>query len=576
MESKTTAVEGTREIELAEGIFCVVPPASAAAESFAVLRAMQQEGQLCDVVLETESGDQIAAHRNVLAACSPYFRAMFVGSLAESNQKIVYLKEIDFDVLKSVVSYAYNSEFSLPADEVMPLLIASDLLQIKPLFSACCSFLETQVQLENCLSIRAFAGLHNCKQLFELCTEFAAENFERVVGCEEYLSLPCSELKDLISRDEVRVSCEEQVYAGVLKWVYHDLESRREEFPSLMSHVRLPFVSSEFLSGKVEEEYLMQSEEQCQEFIQEAYLYKSSPEKRPSLKHSPRTKPRKISGLQDVILAAGGMSKNQPTSSVEQYDMRTDTWTDLTAMEVPRYSLAACCHDGNLYMIGGYSEKIGSLNSVERYSIKEDKWSMVSPMHHARRYHSAGVLYGLLYACGGQSSDAVLSSVECYNPASDSWTFTQPMSSPRMYHGIAEMAGLLFAVGGHTGYKRLNSVEFYDPGINHWSTVAPMNIARSIAGVASLGGVIYAVGGYDGKGFLDSMEYYDMDLDQWFVGPAMASKRSALGLVAYCGCLYACSGSFLHSVERYAPGASKWEPVASMQVERVHFGITCT
>ena len=310
---------------------------------------------------------------------------MFVGSLAESNQKIVYLKEIDFDVLESVVSYAYNSKLSLPAEEVMPLLIASDLLQMKPLLSACCSFLESQVQPENCLSIRAFAGLHNCKQLFKLCTEFATENFQRVIKCEEYLSLPCSELKDLISRDEVRVSCEEQVYTAVLQWVYHDLESRREEFASVMSHVRLPFVSSEFLSGEVEQEHLMQSEEQCQEFVQEAYLYQSSPEKRPSLKHSPRAKPRKLSGLQDVILAAGGMSKNQPTSSVEQYDMRTDTWTALTKMEVPRYSPAVCFHGGNLYTIGGYSKKSGYLNSVERYNMTEDKWSMVAPMHHARR-----------------------------------------------------------------------------------------------------------------------------------------------------------------------------------------------
>ena len=376
--------EGVKESESLEGVFCMVPPASAAAESLAVLRSMQQEGQLCDVVLETESGDQIAAHRNVLAACSPYFRAMFVGSLAESNQKIVYLKEIDFDILKSVVAYAYNAKFLLPTDEVMPLLIASDLLQIKPLFLACCDFLETQLQPENCLSIRAFAELHSCKQLFALCTAFATENFERVIECEEYLLLPCSQLKDLISRDEVRVSREEQVYAAVLQWVYHDLENRRGEIASIMSHVRLPFVSSEFLSSEVEQEHLMQSEEQCQEFIQEAYLYKSSPEKRPSLKHSPRAKPRKLSGLQDVILAAGGMSKNQPISSLEQYDMRMDTWTELTKMEVPRYGLAVCCHDGNLYTIGGYSENSGHLNSVECYNLKEDKWSVVAPMHHAR------------------------------------------------------------------------------------------------------------------------------------------------------------------------------------------------
>lgn len=153
------------------------------------------------------------------------------------------------------------------------------------------------------------------------------------------------------------------------------------------------------------------------------------------------------------------------------------------------------------------------------------------------------------------------------------------MTALRMYHGLAEMDKLLFAIGGHDGHTRLRSVEFYDPATNQWTIVSPMTALRSVAGVASLGGSIYVVGGYDGKTYLDSVEYYDIELDQWFVGPSMTSRRSALGLVAYSGCLYACggfNGSFISSVERFVQGSEAWEPVVSMQVERVHFGVTCT
>lgn len=374
------------EAELETQHFRLSPAANAATESLAALASMQRRGQLCDVVLETESGDQIWAHRNVLAACSPYFRAMFVNNLVESNQKVVYIKDINFNILEAVVSFAYNTEFSLPSEQALSLLVASDRLQVRPLFTKCSEFLETQLRPDNCLSIRAFAELHNCQQLFKLCTEYVSENFEKVVQCEEYLSLPCTQLKDLISRDEVRVSSEEQVYTAVLLWVYHDLEARREEFASIMSHVRLPFVSSDFLACEVEQECLVQMEEQCQDFIQEAYLYKSFPEKRPSLKHSPRAKPRKLSGLQDVILAVGGMSKTQPLSSLEQYNIRSDMWTTLTEMEVPCYGLATCFLNGCLYAAGGFNESFGYLNSVECYNMKENQWTMVAPMHQARRY----------------------------------------------------------------------------------------------------------------------------------------------------------------------------------------------
>ena len=380
--------------------FYVEPLDSVAAASLAALRSMQQDGQLCDVVLEAEGAEQISAHRAILAGCSPYFRGMFVNKLAESSQKVVYIKDIDLQILQAVVSYAYNAKFSLSGDQVLPLLIASDRFQIAPLFLKCCRFLETQLTAENCLSLQAFAELHKCEELFQQCSEFASENFEKVILCDEYLPLPSDQLKALISRDEVRVSCEEKIYSAVLQWVYHDFESRKEEFSSIMSCVRLPFVSSDFLSCQVEQEHLVQTKEQCREFLQEAYLYKTSPEKRPSLKHSHRTKPRKLSGLQDVIIAAGGMSKSRLVSSVEQYDMRTDSWTSLSELELPRYGLSVCFHNGCLYTAGGYSNVFGYLNCMECYNLRENEWRMVAPMHQARR----STTNWLILMCNSSSS----------------------------------------------------------------------------------------------------------------------------------------------------------------------------
>lgn len=47
--------------------------------------ALRRHRELCDVVLNVGSR-KIFAHRVVLSACSPYFRAMFTGELAESRQ----------------------------------------------------------------------------------------------------------------------------------------------------------------------------------------------------------------------------------------------------------------------------------------------------------------------------------------------------------------------------------------------------------------------------------------------------------------------------------------------------------
>lgn len=364
--------------------FHLTPHASSAADSLAAFRKMQQRGQLCDVVLEADCGHQVNAHRVVLSGCSPYFRGMFLNRLVESTQRVVYIRQLDSDILEAVVAFAYNSEIRLQADRVLPLLVAADLLQVRTLFEECCGYLSTHLSSDNCLSLKAFAELHNCKSLLQLCTEFAMEHFEEIVQCEEFLQLPSDQLIDFISRDKVRVSCEEQVYKAVLQWVYHDIESRGEYFREILGHVRLPFVSFDFLSEHVEQEHLIR-ENQCQDYIDEAYLYKLSPEKRPSLKHSPRARPRKPSGLQDVILCTGGMSKTHPISSVEQYDLRTDSWTAVAEMEITRYGLTTCFHDGCLYASGGYNDTLGYLNSVECYCLREDKWKNVAPMKTPRR-----------------------------------------------------------------------------------------------------------------------------------------------------------------------------------------------
>ena len=361
--------------------FCLSSESASASSILKLLRAMQQSGELCDVVLSTECGRSIPVHRAVMAAASPFFRGMFASDLAERNKEAILLKEIDYDILQFIVAFAYNDEASLPDDRVHYLFAAADLFQIRDIFDACSKFLATQIRPTNCLGLAALADLHHCKSLHNTCTDYALKHYEEVISCDEFLFLPCDQLKQLISRDEIRVPSEETVYNSVLQWVYHDLDERKEMFASVMSCVRFPFVSTDFLSNTIEQEGLMNA---CQDYIQEAVLYKSSPEKRPILKNSPRTRPRKPSGLQEVIVAVGGMSREGPVQSVEQYDFNADTWSILTEMTSAQFGLAACCLDGCLYAIGGGSSD-GLTNSVQRYNLAKGEWILVKPMLHPRR-----------------------------------------------------------------------------------------------------------------------------------------------------------------------------------------------
>ena len=349
------------------------------------LSEMQKANELCDVTLETEDGEQIRAHRAVLSACSQFFHAMFTSNLSESRNDLVKIWEMDMEVLHAIVRYCYASSFEFPPNKLLTLLCASDRLSMDDLFDECSFHLEGQLSASNCLSLRAYAEMHNCHRLYKLCTEFACEHFIDVVINEEFLSLPCDQLKSLLSMDGLKVSKEEEIYEAVLIWVKHDLQQRQKYFADIMSHVRLPFVSTAYLKQKIEAEELIQSEERCHEFLQEAYLYKSYPEKRAALKTSPRVQPRKPSGLQSVMLCTGGLNGSSGLVSLEQYDFRTDTWSELTNLQQSRYAVATCLVQETLYVIGGYNETDGFLSSVVGFNLKEAKWRKLSPMNSARR-----------------------------------------------------------------------------------------------------------------------------------------------------------------------------------------------
>lgn len=60
---------------------------------------------------------EVPAHKMVLAACSPYFYAMF-NSFEESRQDRITLQGVDHQALVLLVNYVYTSEVQVTEDNV--------------------------------------------------------------------------------------------------------------------------------------------------------------------------------------------------------------------------------------------------------------------------------------------------------------------------------------------------------------------------------------------------------------------------------------------------------------------------
>ncbi|XP_047273985.1 kelch-like protein 20 isoform X4 [Homo sapiens] len=411
-------------------------------QTLEVINLLRKHRELCDVVLVV-GAKKIYAHRVILSACSPYFRAMFTGELAESRQTEVVIRDIDERAMELLIDFAYTSQITVEEGNVQTLLPAACLLQLAEIQEACCEFLKRQLDPSNCLGIRAFADTHSCRELLRIADKFTQHNFQEVMESEEFMLLPANQLIDIISSDELNVRSEEQVFNAVMAWVKYSIQERRPQLPQVLQHVRLPLLSPKFLVGTVGSDPLIKSDEECRDLVDEAKNYLLLPQERP-LMQGPRTRPRKPIRCGEVLFAVGGWCSGDAISSVERYDPQTNEWRMVASMSKRRCGVGVSVLDDLLYAVGGHDGS-SYLNSVERYDPKTNQWSSdVAPTSTCRTSVGVAVLGGFLYAVGGQDGVSCLNIVE---------SGTLQSSGKQMAHyspyGDPEETPRLCSISGH-------------------------------------------------------------------------------------------------------------------------------
>uniref|UniRef100_G1PH73 Kelch-like protein 20 n=1 Tax=Myotis lucifugus TaxID=59463 RepID=G1PH73_MYOLU len=544
-------------------------------QTLEVINLLRKHRELCNVVLVV-GAKKIYAHRVILSACSPYFRAMFTGELAESRQTEVVIRDIDERAMELLIDFAYTSQITVEEGNVQTLLPAACLLQLAEIQEACCEFLKRQLDPSNCLGIRAFADTHSCRELLRIADKFTQHNFQEVMESEEFMLLPANQLIDIISSDELNVRSEEQVFNAVMAWVKYSIQERRPQLPQVLQHVRLPLLSPKFLVGTVGSDPLIKSDEECRDLVDEAKNYLLLPQERP-LMQGPRTRPRKPIRCGEVLFAVGGWCSGDAISSVERYDPQTNEWRMVASMSKRRCGVGVSVLDDLLYAVGGHDGS-SYLNSVERYDPKTNQWSSdVAPTSTCRTSVGVAVLGGFLYAVGGQDGVSCLNIVERYDPKENKWTRVASMSTRRLGVAVAVLGGFLYAVGGSDGTSPLNTVERYSPQENRWHTIAPMGTRRKHLGCAVYQDMIYAVGGRDDTTELSSAERYNPRTNQWSPVVAMTSRRSGVGLAVVNGQLMAVGGfdgtTYLKTIEVFDPDANTWRLYGGMNYRRLGGGV---
>jgi hypothetical protein len=137
-----------------------------------------------DVIFRFSNTDEVVgAHRFMLMAASPIFKAMFLSDMAESTSGEVSLEDTSPDVMKGLLAYIYTGTFCgrIVLEMVAPeMMMLAAKYQITGAVLECESVLAQSLTVENLQEMKELADACGSTALKKACVEFACENCKHI------------------------------------------------------------------------------------------------------------------------------------------------------------------------------------------------------------------------------------------------------------------------------------------------------------------------------------------------------------------------------------------------------------
>lgn len=451
------------------------------------LKQLLEAQQLCDVTLLVE-GKKFMCHRVLLAAVSPYFRAMFTSPLVESRLTEIRLEDVAPAVMDTVIRFVYSGEAGLSLDTAEDLFTAANRLQVMPLQELCSRFLFEHLSVENCLGMYSLARSHHDQLLLRASLRLVAQHFPRVSRQKDFLLLDHGTLGSLLASDRLGVHSEAEVYDAARRWAEHQPLERYAHMPALLRHLRPGLLSHE----------------ESRRLRKELGAAAAREELGGPLRPREGMFEKKI-----VCVDLTPREDDQPRDfTVDCFDPRTGKWEKLA----PLGSLVSpgCAAVGDRLFVAGGILRTGSVTeNVHEYDTVLDRWVERADMLQPRCMLGLLGCGEALYALGGSNRSAMLDTSEVLDLASLQWSAGPRLPLPLRGFACAALRSRLYLLGGTTLEQNRavvhSGVLIYHTLTDCWTKVALDSGATCLAGGVAVRGGVCAIGGYmrDTTKFLD-------------------------------------------------------------------------
>ncbi|XP_072013099.1 kelch-like protein 12 [Amphiura filiformis] len=328
---------------------------------------LRKQNQLCDVTINV-GGRVFHAHKNVLAARSCYFLAMFTSGFKESTQNEISI-DGKAEIFEKLLDFAYTGELMVTFETACDILEMACYMQFEDARKSCCSYIRDACRFSSearkITSVDDVVRIHHLAKYLDLPKHVGA-SAEKYM-CHHLQDLKTSEvffetadvvfLEKLLRQEDFSSEDEEkEVLEMVINWLKHDWENRRQHTSLLLGLIRLGHVPEEKLTELLDDEILEVPE--CKLLLQQTReALQTSCSKRERAKQLPNLFATRSTVTTPVYISTGYTSDTNDTN-VCSYNK---SWTSLYKFKTLHYIPSLILVDEHLYAAGGLN-------------VTEDEW----------------------------------------------------------------------------------------------------------------------------------------------------------------------------------------------------------
>ncbi|GCB78761.1 kelch-like protein 40b [Scyliorhinus torazame] len=543
------------------------------------LRDLLENNKFVDCILKVK-GKEFPCHRLVLAACSPYFRAMFLSDLEESKKREITLEDVEPEMVEVLLTYIYSSEVQLNDNNVQDIFTAANMFQIPSIFTVCISYLQKRLGLSNCLAIFRLGLMLDCPRLAVGARDFVCDHFNLISKDQDFLQLSPSEIIAIVASDSLNVEKEEAVFEAVMSWAAHE-ESHLKALPELFNCIRFRLMPKEYLKEHVEGNSTVKS---SPELLKKIQLVKDAQEGRgPSAKtkkekavavktqsgedavsgEAKEAEEELVPGILNENLRFGMFVKDlifmiNDEATVAYDPTNNECYFASISSKIPKNHTSIVTKQNQIFVAGGlYYNEGNKENPLHSYFLQFDHldsdWLGMPPLPSPRCLFGLGEAENAIYVIGGKEvneGEKTLDTAMCYDRHTFKWGESDPLPYEVYGHSVVSHNERVYVIGGKGIAKKcLNKVCVYNPQRFEWKELAPMKTARSLFGATVHRDKIWVATGVTDSGLTGSIEVYDITTNKWEEMVEFPQERSSLSLVTLSKCLYAIGGFAMMQAE---------------------------